>query len=261
MTPQNKIIVITGANSGIGFATALALAKQGATIVSVCRNADRGTMALKAISAVAAASPRLFIADLSSQASIRELAENLHEQLPRIDVLINNAGAAFAKREYTVDRIEKTFAINHLAPFLLTNLVLGLLRQSSEARIVNVVTGVSIASNEFLGQPPEREELRPVCRVSIVEGRASAFHVRTGSASRSNEHYRQLCSSGTGQDPIHAESGWVSFCHVQDSSPHYEEPRGRRSHAHFPGRGAGSRQDNWRLLYELQAKEDCRVYI
>jgi len=142
MKPQNKIIVITGANSGIGFATALALAKQGATIVSVCRNADRGNMALKAISAVAAASPRLFIADLSSQASIRELAENLHEQLPRIDVLINNAGAAFAKREYTVDRIEKTFAINHLAPFLLTNLVLGLLRQSSEARIVNVVTGM-----------------------------------------------------------------------------------------------------------------------
>ena len=142
MTLQNKIIVITGANSGIGFATALALAKQGATIASVCRNADRGNMALKAISAVAAASPRLFIADLSSQASIRELAENLHEQLPRIDVLINNAGAAFAKREYTVDRIEKTFAINHLAPFLLTNLVLGLLRQSSEARIVNVVTGM-----------------------------------------------------------------------------------------------------------------------
>src|SRR5215467_240944 len=150
MTLQNKIIVITGANSGIGFATALALAKQGATIVSVCRNADRGNMALKAISEVAAASPRLFIADLSSQASIRELAESLHEQLPRIDVLINNAGAAFAKREYTVDRIEKTFAINHLAPFLLTNLVLDLIRQSSAGRIVNVTAGIPVSRSSFL---------------------------------------------------------------------------------------------------------------
>src|SRR5258708_5934610 len=92
MTAHNKIVVITGGNAGIGFATAMGLAKQGATIVIICRNADRGNVALKAISDVAVASPRLFIADLSSQASIRELAVSLHEQLPRIDVLINNVG-------------------------------------------------------------------------------------------------------------------------------------------------------------------------
>lgn len=139
---QNKIVVITGANAGIGFATAVGLAKQGATIAIICRNADRGNIALKAIADVAVASPRLFIADLSSQASIRELAASLHEQLPRIDVLINNAGAAFAKKEYTVDGIEKTFAINHLASFLLTILVLDLIRQSSEGRIVNLTSGI-----------------------------------------------------------------------------------------------------------------------
>jgi len=142
MTAQNKIVVITGANAGIGFASALGLAKQGASIVLVCRNSDRGNIALKAVAEVAAAPPRLFIADLSSQASIRDLAASLHEQLPRIDVLINNVGAAFAKKEYTVDGIEKTFALNHLAPFLLTNLTLDLIHQASEGRIVNLTAGI-----------------------------------------------------------------------------------------------------------------------
>jgi retinol dehydrogenase-14 len=147
MTAHNKIVVITGANAGIGFATALGLAKQGATIVLICRNVERGNIALQAVAEVAAATPRLFIADLSSQASIRELSANLHERLPRIDVLINNVGAAFAKRELTVDGIEKTFALNHLAPFLLTNLVLDLIRRSSAGRIVNLTAGMP-------GSPP-----------------------------------------------------------------------------------------------------------
>jgi retinol dehydrogenase-14 len=143
MTDQGKIILITGANAGIGFATAIGLASQGATIALVCRNVDRGNAALKAITAVAAPArpPRLFIADLSSQASIRDLAASLHVQLPRIDVLINNVGAAFANKGYTVDGIEKTFAINHLAPFLLTNLVLDLIRQAAQGRIVNLTSG------------------------------------------------------------------------------------------------------------------------
>jgi len=142
MTAQNKIVVITGGNDGIGFETALGLARQGASVVLICRNADRGNAALKAISEVAAASPRLFIGDLSSQASIRELAASLHQQLPRIDVLINNVGAAFAKKEYTVDGIEKTFAVNHLAPFLLTNLILDLIHRAAQGRIVNLTAGI-----------------------------------------------------------------------------------------------------------------------
>ena len=113
----------------------------------ICRNADRGYIALKAVAEVAAATPRLLIADLSSQVSIRELSASLHEQLARIDVLIKHVGAAFAKREYTVDGIEKTFALNHLAPFLLTNLVLDLIRQPSEGRVVNLTAGIP-------GSPP-----------------------------------------------------------------------------------------------------------
>ena len=150
MTAHNKIVVVTGANAGIGFATSLGLAKQGAAVVLICRNANRGLTALKAVAEVAAATPKLLIADLSSQASIRGLSESLHAQLPRIDVLINNVGAAFAKREFTIDCIEKTFALNHLAPFLLTNLVLDLIRQSSDGRVVNLTAGMPGSPPNFL---------------------------------------------------------------------------------------------------------------
>src|SRR5215831_15827707 len=138
MKAREKIIVITGANAGIGFAAACALAREGARIVLVCRDPDKGKAALTAIRNIAVEAPRLFMADFALQSSLRALSRKLHEQLPRIDVLINNAGAAFARRELTADGIERTFAVNHLAPFLLTNLVLDQIRQSSAGRIVNV---------------------------------------------------------------------------------------------------------------------------
>jgi NAD(P)-dependent dehydrogenase (short-subunit alcohol dehydrogenase family) len=126
------------------------LAKQGAQIGLVCRNAARGNAALKAVAEVATAPPLLFIADLSSQASIRKLSATLHEELSRIDVLVNNVGAAFAKRELTVDGIERTFALNHLAPFLLTNLVLDLILRSEAGRIVNLTAGIPVSRSSFL---------------------------------------------------------------------------------------------------------------
>jgi NAD(P)-dependent dehydrogenase (short-subunit alcohol dehydrogenase family) len=150
MKTGEKIIVVTGANAGIGFATACGLARQGASLVLVCRDPDRGKAALAAVGNIAASPPRLFIADFALQSSVRELSRKLHEQLPRVDVLINNAGAAFARRELTPERIEKTFAINHLAPFLLTNLVLDLIRQSSAGRIVNVTAGIPVSRSSFL---------------------------------------------------------------------------------------------------------------
>jgi NAD(P)-dependent dehydrogenase (short-subunit alcohol dehydrogenase family) len=150
MRGQGRVVVITGANAGIGFATALGLAKQDAKICMVCRNTDRGNAATAAVATVASTPPSLFIADLSSQRSIRELAAALHQQLSRIDVLINNAGAAFARREFTIDGIEKTFATNHLAPFLLTSSVLDLIRRSSEGRIVNLTAGIPVRRSSFL---------------------------------------------------------------------------------------------------------------
>jgi NAD(P)-dependent dehydrogenase (short-subunit alcohol dehydrogenase family) len=117
-----KIVVITGANSGIGFEASLGLAQLGALVVMVSRDRQRGETARQAVAAVAKAPPMLLIADLLSQASIRSLAADLHDQFDHIDVLINNAGGTFSKRELNVDGLEATFATNHLAPFLLTNL-------------------------------------------------------------------------------------------------------------------------------------------
>jgi retinol dehydrogenase 14 len=145
-----KVVVITGANAGIGFATALGVARGGAQIVLVCRDADRGRAAQAAVAELAATPPLLFIADLSSQREIRTLSDTLHARLSRVDVLINNAGAAFATRELTVDGIERTFAVNHLAPFLLTSLVLDLVRRSSAGRIVNLTAGIPVSRSSFL---------------------------------------------------------------------------------------------------------------
>src|SRR5579863_3794245 len=126
---DGKVVIITGANSGIGFATARELAQEGATIVMVCRHLARGTAARNEIARLAAgAEPVLVLADLSSQRATREVAEKIRNQFGHIDILINNVGAVFGRRELTVDGIEKTFATNHLAPFLLTNLLLDRVR-------------------------------------------------------------------------------------------------------------------------------------
>jgi retinol dehydrogenase-14 len=138
---KEKVVLITGANSGVGFGTAKALAKLGATLIMVCRNEERATAAKRDIAAVAAGpEPVLMIADLSLQSAVRSLAEDVCARFPRLDVLVNNAGAIFARRELTADGIEKTFAINHLAPFLLTNLLLALLRSTPSARVITVAS-------------------------------------------------------------------------------------------------------------------------
>src|SRR5690348_14630695 len=98
MKTDEKIAVITGANAGIGFATACGLARQGARLMLVCRDRDRGQAALAAVANLASAPPSLLLADFALQSSVRDLCRRLHEQLPRIDVLINNAGAAFNRR-------------------------------------------------------------------------------------------------------------------------------------------------------------------
>ena len=137
---QGKICMVTGANSGIGKATALALAQMGATVVMVCRDSSRGVEAQNEIMTKSKNNAvDLLLADLSSQQSIRRLVENFRHRYTHLHVLINNAGAAFpGRRRETVDGLEMTFAVNYLAPFLLTNLLLDMLKASAPARIVNV---------------------------------------------------------------------------------------------------------------------------
>jgi NAD(P)-dependent dehydrogenase (short-subunit alcohol dehydrogenase family) len=140
---KGKICVITGANSGIGKATAVGLAKMGATIVMICRNAERGEAARKEIiEKTGNESVDLLIADLSSQKAIRNVVEEYKKKYQNLHVLINNAGLVLRKRAVSEDNIEMNFAVNHLAPFLLTNLLLDVLKKSAPSRIINVTSGL-----------------------------------------------------------------------------------------------------------------------
>jgi retinol dehydrogenase 14 len=137
-----KVCLITGATSGIGKATAMGLANMGASVVMVGRDRGRGEAAMAEIKENSGnASVDLMLADVSSQEEIRRLAEEFKEAFPRLDVLINNAGVIRSEQITTADGIETTFAVNHLAYFLLTNLLLDALEANAPSRIVNVASG------------------------------------------------------------------------------------------------------------------------
>ena len=137
-----KRVVLTGATNGIGLAAAIELGRRGADLTLVARNPSRAAEAVRRISAVSKGSiPDVMLADLASQSSIRQLAAELLARYPRIQVLVNNAGAIYAQRQMTADGVELTWAVNHLAPFLLTNLVLDRMKTSRPARIVTTSSG------------------------------------------------------------------------------------------------------------------------
>jgi retinol dehydrogenase 14 len=137
-----KVCLITGATSGIGKATAMGLASIGASVVMVGRDRGRGEAALAEIKEKSAnVSVHLLLANLSSQEEVRRLADEFKEAYPRLDVLINNAGVFRSDRTTTPDGLETTFAVNHLAHFLLTDLLLDVLKASAPSRIVNVSSG------------------------------------------------------------------------------------------------------------------------
>ncbi len=137
-----KTVLITGGTSGIGKATAIGLAALGARVGITSRDLGRAEATAVEIRA-AAGNPAVdaFGADLSSQAEVRRLAADVLDAYPRLDVLVNNAGGFWATRHVTADGLEHTFAVNHLAGFLLTNLLLDRLKASAPARVVTVSSG------------------------------------------------------------------------------------------------------------------------
>jgi NAD(P)-dependent dehydrogenase (short-subunit alcohol dehydrogenase family) len=140
---DGKVCMITGANSGIGLSTAKGLAKLGATLILVCRNKEKGDKALREIQYETQNDKiDLLLADLSSQKSVRDLVSSFKTKYDKLDVLINNAGTYCTKRTFTEDGIETTFAVNHLAYFLLSNLLLDDLKASSSSRIIIVSSGL-----------------------------------------------------------------------------------------------------------------------
>jgi len=140
---DGKVCLVTGATSGIGKETARALAKMGAHVALVGRDARKGAATMREIRESSGNGKiDLLLADLSSRTSIRGLAQEVHDRYPALHVLVNNAGGVFSKRAVTADGIELTFALNHLSYFMLTNLLLDLLKSSAPARIVNVSSNV-----------------------------------------------------------------------------------------------------------------------
>ncbi|GLV60427.1 short-chain dehydrogenase [Dictyobacter sp. S3.2.2.5] len=136
---QGKVCLITGANNGIGKVTALELARRGAHVIMVSRNRAKGEEAQAEIKRESGNEQvDLLNADMSSLASVRQLAQEVKDRYPQLHVLINNAGAMYNKRQESVDGIESAFATNYVGPFLLTNLLLDLLKASAPSRIVNV---------------------------------------------------------------------------------------------------------------------------
>jgi NAD(P)-dependent dehydrogenase (short-subunit alcohol dehydrogenase family) len=136
-----RVCVVTGATRGIGRATAGGLARLGGKVVLVCRRKEDGEAVQREIAAQSKVAPDVVTADLSSQTSIRQAAGYLRGRYPRLHVLINNAGVIPRRREVTVDGLEMQFAVNHLAYFLLTNLLLPQLQAGAPSRIINVSSG------------------------------------------------------------------------------------------------------------------------
>ncbi|HEY2161045.1 MAG TPA: SDR family oxidoreductase, partial [Solirubrobacteraceae bacterium] len=138
---RGRTALVTGANAGIGLEAAVAMARMGAEVVLVARDRAKGEAALREVRERSGSqTPSLLLGDLGSQASIRALADAFRAAHPQLHILINNAGGVSTERRVTEDGIEQTFAVNHLGPFLLTNLLLDIIAKSAPARIVNVAS-------------------------------------------------------------------------------------------------------------------------
>lgn len=159
ITMQGKICLITGGTNGIGKSTALELARMGATVVIVGRNAEKTAQVVEEIRAASGNHDvDSLLADLSSQQEVRRLADEFKSKYARLHVLLNNAGGFFMQRQLSPDGIEMTFALNHLAYFLLTHLLLDTIKASAPARIINVSSGAhAVGKIEFDNLQGERK--------------------------------------------------------------------------------------------------------
>lgn len=136
---NGKIAIVTGANSGMGFATVESLSDMGATVLMLCRNKERGQAAITSLTAEKERKLDLIICDLGDYSSIRNAAGYIRENYPRVDILVNNAGFISLDRQETKEGVERQFGINHLGHFLLTTQLLDMMVPGS--RIVNVASG------------------------------------------------------------------------------------------------------------------------
>jgi NAD(P)-dependent dehydrogenase (short-subunit alcohol dehydrogenase family) len=195
---HGKTVVVTGGNSGIGYETALALSTMGARVIVTARNADKGRAAVAAINDTVEgpAAVQLVVFDLADLASVRRGAAEILDLAPRLDVLVNNAGLIQTLRSETVDGYETTFAVNHLGPFLLTNLLVDRLVQSAPARIVNVASTAHSAARH--GMPFDDLQSTHRYRAMRVYGQSKLANILF-----TLELSRRLSSSGVTANALH----------------------------------------------------------
>ena len=175
-----RTVLITGGTSGIGKATAVGLAGMGAHLAITGRNRERATRRPLTYAAAGADAVDVFVADLSSQTEVRGMAAEALERLARIDVLINNAGGYWNTRHVTADGFERTFALNHLAPFLLTDLLLDRLKQRRAVPGGDGVVQRTPAGPDRLRRPARRAVLLRLPGLQPVETGQHPVHLRTG---------------------------------------------------------------------------------
>lgn len=150
-TIEGKTVLVTGATNGIGLVISHQSSRMGAHVTIVSRNKEKCAMVAGAIKAETGNPVEFIVADLSSLAGIRQAAASFRQTHKRLHILVNNAGGFFFKRFVTPDGFEKTFALNHLSYFLLTNLLLDLLKISAPARVVNVASGSHVGARISFG--------------------------------------------------------------------------------------------------------------
>ena len=213
-TPRmdGKTVVITGGNSGIGKAAAVALATAGARVVITARSEPRGAAARTAIAEASGSDAvELSVFDLADLGSVRAGASDLLDRCPRIDVLLNNAGLILSERTLSADGYEATFAINHLGPFLLTDLLLDRLKASAPSRIVNVASTAHTFARrgmEFDDLMAEREY-----RSMKVYGRSKLANILF-----TTELARRLAGTGVTANSLHPGSVATGYARDGDTT-------------------------------------------
>src|ERR1700736_5906973 len=190
-----KVVLITGGTGGVGKATAIGLATMGARVGITGRDLARAEQAATDIRA-ASRNPAVdaFAADMSSQAEVRRLAADVLNAYPRLDVLINNVGGFWAHRHPTTDGLERTFALNHLAPFLLTNLLLDRLKASAPARVVSGSSGA---------QSMGRIDFDDLQGARSYSGQRAYNQSKLANVMFTNEQARRLVGTGVTANSLH----------------------------------------------------------
>ena len=191
---NGKTVVVTGASNGIGFMTALELARLGARVLMVVRNEAKGKASCEEIKKQTGVTPELFVADLSLVAQARRVAEEIGLAAPKIDVLVNNAGGIFTERLETSEGLEMTFALNHMAYFVLTTALLDNLKAAGSARVV------SVASNAHNMARIRWDDLQAKQKFngSVAYGNSKLMNILF-----SNELSRQLEGTGVTSNSLH----------------------------------------------------------